>query len=147
MDIVLHNNGLYWTAEPSAWPTTVHSQANRRICISFVGTVERVPKSGGISKVMWYHYSTIQFAKITSYAIAKTIGRYKKLLYLLFLCRIWGSHSLSYEEFYILGYNAVKFTLPVLLPLLKSEFLLNNILQFSSYLTRNITSPLQSLTG
>jgi hypothetical protein len=24
-----------------------------------------------------------------------------------FTCRIWGSHSGAYEEFYLLGYNAV----------------------------------------
>jgi hypothetical protein len=68
MDIVLHNDALYSTAEPSARPTTVHSQANRRVCISFVGRFERAPKIGAISKVM-YHNFTIHFAIITSYAI------------------------------------------------------------------------------
>jgi hypothetical protein len=43
--------------------------------------------------------------RLTAWAMARSLLPW--LLWILPVRRIWGSHSGDYEEFYILGYNAV----------------------------------------
>jgi hypothetical protein len=53
------------------------------------------------------NYGVTGWASETSSRLCIPNGLYDKEMTMLYLGRIWGSHSGGYEEYHLLGYNAV----------------------------------------
>jgi hypothetical protein len=82
-----------------------------RIIIS-VTLVTRRPYSAFKETKMWYHWYSLYFHVIHSVAINLENSYFfccgdSSVMKTINDCRIWGSHSGGYEEYDLLGYNAV----------------------------------------